>query len=86
MNRYIKESNGAVFVDKGGKKYTINDVKIIYRQNILYKYLVGSFIVYKVATWTYYKIKKSFFDDGEFQSNKYSNKKNEKNDQDRENI
>jgi hypothetical protein len=42
--------------------------------------------LYKIGEWTYYKIKKSFFDDEKFQAKKDSNKKNQQDDQDRENI
>lgn len=86
MNSYIKENKGAVFVDESGKKYTINDVKIMYSKNIFYKYIIRAIIIYQVVTWSYYKIKGLFFDDEKRISNKYDNKKNEKDDQNRENI
>ncbi len=86
MHRYIKDNNGAVFIDERGKKYTINDIKSMYNQNIFYKFLVGSFIFYKVGEWTYYKVKKYFSHDKEFEAKKDSNKKNQQDDQDRENI
>jgi hypothetical protein len=39
MNRYIKENNGAVFIDERGKKYTINNVKEMYKTNFLHHLL-----------------------------------------------
>lgn len=57
MNSYIEENKGAVFVDESGKKYTINDFKMMYRENIVYQILIGGFIFYKVAKWTYSKVK-----------------------------
>lgn len=96
MHRYIKDNNGAVFIDKMGEKYTINHLKETYKNNFFISYIIGIFILYKIGQWTYYKIKKSFFDDGEFQSKKDSNKKNQpkkdsnkknqQDDQGRENI
>lgn len=86
MNKYIEENKGAVFVDESGKKYTINDVKIMYSKNKFYKYIIRAIIIYQVVTWSYYKIKGLFFDDEKRISNKDDNKKNEKDDQNRENI